>query len=203
MQPLASWRISYDDESDSSHSVMRQDASDEELICRVAEGDQASYRLLVERYMPKAYAVAYRVLFNKNEAEDVLQEIWTKVWVHAASWDRNRAKFSTWFYRMLVNACIDSRRRKRMYPIDAAMDVIDTSASVEDQAAGKQATQHVKQALDSLPDRQKLALTLCYYEGFTNEQAAEMMGVHIKALEGLMVRARKTLRERLAFLGES
>ena len=80
-------------------------------MTRVADGDAAAFRLLVERHLPRGHAIARRVLQTEADAEDALQEAFTKVWVHAPRWRPGRAAFSTWLYRIVVNACLDAARR--------------------------------------------------------------------------------------------
>jgi len=182
---------------------MRPDDSDELLMGRIAAGDRQAFHRLAERYARRAHAVAQRLLFNRTEAEDVVQDVFIKLWVHAPDWDEAKAKFSTWFYRVLTNACIDvQRKRKKMVGLDDAMEIVDTAIGTEQRLVNAQTEKQVKQAIALLPDRQQVALTLSYYEGFSNQQAADIMGVHVKALEALLVRARKTLRRTLAGLIE-
>lgn len=180
---------------------MEQD-TDEALMGIIASGDRRAYERLVARYARRAHAVAWRMLGNASEAEDIVQESFIKVWVNAPAWKREKAKFSTWFYRLLTNACIDLRRKKPFVALDETHEQADTDASAEEQLQQKQQAGFVARAIAQLPERQRTALILCYYEELSNNHAAEVMGVHIKALEALLVRARATLRESLAPLAQ-
>ena len=176
---------------------MLHERSDEELMRQVMQGHGLAYEVLVRRHIKRAYAVAVRVCGNPAEAEDIAQEAFTKLWVSAATWKEGKAKFSTWFYRIIVNECMDRlRARKPTVEIDAET-MVDARPNAEKQLGQSQMEKQVKSAVDALPDRQRLAMSFCYYEGFSNQQAADIMGMNIKALEGLLVRAKKTLRHTL------
>jgi RNA polymerase sigma-70 factor, ECF subfamily len=174
---------------------MREDISDENLMQRVAAGDHLAFRLLVERHAAKAHAVAQRLLFSASEADDLVQETCLKLWVHAPSWDAGRARFTTWFYRMLTNACIDYRRKKKPVALDDMIEVPDETDGIERHISEDQMAARVKHAVATLSEKQQVALALCYFEGFSNRMAAETMGIHIKALEGLLARARRELKD--------
>lgn len=174
---------------------MLHERSDEELMAQVADGHRLAYEVLVRRHVGRAHAIAARFLGTQVAADDVAQEAFIKLWVHAATWQEGRAKFTTWFYRILANQCTDLKRtRKPMAEIELEL-LPDDRESAEQQLMLSQEQARVKAALDTLPERQKLALVLCYYEGFSNQEAADIMKVNIKALEALLVRGKRTLRE--------
>ncbi len=168
-------------------------------MARVATGDAGAYRLLVERHLGRAHAIALRVVGNRADAEDAVQGAFTKVWVSAPSWQPGRAAFTTWLYRIIVTTSIDTiRRRRGEIDADAALEELpDEGPGSEAQVAAAQEAERVRAAVAALPARQRVAVTLCYFEEFTNPEAAQIMGVHVKALEGLLVRARKLLRRTL------
>lgn len=166
-------------------------------MSRVAEGDAAAFRMLVERHLPRGHAIARRMLWSEIDAEDVLQEAFTKVWVNAARWRPERAAFSTWLYRIVVNTCLDAARRRRPEIGAEAIEetLVDTAPQGEARFGAEQNARRVRAAVQRLPARQRMAVTLCYFEEFTNPEAAAAMGIHVKALEGLLVRARRSLRQ--------
>ena len=199
MQRLASWRI-VQAETVTPRESMRQDVSDEILMQRVAQGDHLAFRLLVERHAARAHAVARRLLFGAPEADDIVQDVYTKLWVHAGRWDGQKARFATWFYRMLVNSCIDYRRKKKPQAGLDMHEMEDGRESAEQALAASQQSDQVRRAMEALPLRQRIAIVLCYYEGLTNQAAAEAMHIHIKALEGLLARGRAALKSSLQSL---
>ncbi|MFQ5346234.1 MAG: RNA polymerase sigma factor [Rhodothalassiaceae bacterium] len=173
--------------------------SDETLVGRVAVGDRMAFALLVRRHADRFLAMAERVLGDRTEAEDVLQDAFSRFWVHAGRFDPKAARFTTWFYRVVANACTDRlRRRGRTRPLPEGWDTADEgTVGAEAAIAQTQQAVAVRRALDGLPARQRLAVTLCYYEDLTNREAADILGVSVKALESLLVRARRQLRTTL------
>jgi RNA polymerase sigma-70 factor (ECF subfamily) len=167
---------------------------DDELLTLAGAGDQRAYRLLVARHLPRVLSMARRITGNAAEAEDVAQDAFLRVWQKSPDWQEGDARFSTWLYRVVVNLCVDRRRRKPMAPIEAAGDPEDPTPSAESQMADDQRNRHVADAVATLPDRQRTALVLTYYEELSNAAVAEVMGVSVSALESLLVRARKALR---------
>jgi RNA polymerase sigma-70 factor (ECF subfamily) len=174
-----------------------QSADDDALLMRAGTGDQRAFKVLVSRHLPRAISLARRMTGNATEAEDVAQEAFLRVWQKASAWRSGDARFSTWLYRVVVNLCLDRRRKKTMVPLEAAGDPSDPAPSVELKLVEDQRTRIVTEALATLPDRQRTALVLTYYEELSNIAAAEVLGVSVSALESLLVRARKALRAEL------
>ncbi len=163
-----------------------------------------AFNQLVRLHLPRAYAIARRILTRDGEAEDAAQEAFTKIWVNAKDYAPEKAKFTTWMHRIVMNVSLDMARKKRPMAVEdevlqAVPDERDTAEAI---VAEREESALVQAAIAELPAQQRAAITLCYTEEYTNAEAAQMMGVHIKALEGLLVRARKTLRERLKDLGK-
>ena len=181
---------------------MERGEEDNELMARVAQGDKDAFQLLVTRYVSRAHSMAQRVVGSKEDSEDVVQDAFTKVWVQAVRFDPVRATFSTWFYTILSNTALDLLRRRggKAHPSDVAVEGL--VGGTEDQDARMirvEESGRVRKAVQSLPDKQRIAVVLCYFQELTNQNAAAVMGMHIKALEGLLGRARQKLRE---WLGE-
>ena len=171
--------------------------SDEALLGLIQDGDKNAFAVLVKRYSDKTYRVVYRAVFNKNDAEDIVQEAFLKLWDKPHLWRREReVKFSTWFYRVVVNLSIDRNRKKKPLPLKEGAPIVDGSASVVDMLDEKERRQVIKEFLLELPEQQQVALNLCYYEGISNREAADIMGMGLKALESLLVRAKRGLRKR-------
>lgn len=170
---------------------------DEELVARVAAGDRTAYALLVERHADRQLGFACRVLSNREAAEDVVQEAFLKLWTHAGRFNPAAAKFTTWFYRVVMNRCLDVKRRKRPVALPEDYDAIDDAPVSDEALAAKQRAEAVRKGLDGLPERQRVAVSLFYFEGLRAREAAEVMEVGIKAFESLLVRARKQLAKDL------
>jgi len=181
---------------------MTAESSDDGLLARVAEGDRRAYAQLMDRHIDRAFGLARRVLGNKSDAEDVVQDAFLKVWQKAGQWQPGRAQFSTWLYRVVVNRCLDLKRK----PVNAALDNVaeqsdDRPGAYEDIEARQRQAQ-IAAAVAELPERQRTAVALSYTAGLSNTQAAETMEISVKAFESLLVRAKRELRERLAGDGE-
>lgn len=168
----------------------------------VAQGDKAAFDRLVRRYLGRACAMAGR-FGGLCEAEDVAQEAFLKLWINAPSWKPGKAKFSTWFYRIVMNAGIDRFRARKPSGVAEWDNIPDPAASADNLVFARQERQAVMGAVLRLPEKQRVAVTLCYSKGLTNQDAADIMGIHIKSLEGLLSRARKSLKDELKELREA
>ncbi len=171
---------------------------DHELLALIQEGNGQAFAVLVERHTERFYRLAYRYLQNKAAAEDVVQDSFLKLWENPTSWqpDRN-SKFTTWFYRVVVNLCFDQQKRKGAVALDEDMPVIDDRASADEAMIRAQEHMILEKEIAALPERQRTALNLCFDEGLTNQEAAEIMGLNLKALQSLIMRAKTTLKERM------
>jgi RNA polymerase sigma-70 factor (ECF subfamily) len=178
--------------------------SDEALVERAGRGDKAAASALVARHTDKIYAVCFRTLRNRSAAEDATQETFLRLWVNASKWRPKGAKFETWLYRVAMNICLDQlRRKKREAPEEAAPERADAAPRQDDQLLAGERRLAVDAALETLPDRQRAAITLCHYQELSNIEAAEIMGVSVDALESLLARGRRALRDRLLPMRES
>lgn len=171
---------------------------DAPLIARVALGDADACRAIVERHMGRTFALARRMLGNDHDAEDVVQETFLRVWRHAARWEPGRARFDTWLYRVTLNLCYDRLRRRREITMDTMPEVADPAPSVIDQHHAGDVVAAVERGMASLPVRQRTAIVLCHYQGLSNAEAAELLAVSVEALESLLARGRRSLKQLLA-----
>lgn len=177
--------------------------NDEALMARVVARDHPAFAALVRRHSPKFYAVAYRSVMNKGDAEDIVQEAFVKLWNKPDAWDpRRQAKFTTWFYQVVVNACIDHARKHKPLQLPENYDIEDTRDNVVEAMAEDERNRAVTNALKALPENQRMALNLCVYEALPQKEAAQVMGISVKALESLLVRAKEQLKRRLGVESE-
>ena len=196
-----------------------QEDSDDALMRRAGSGDKAAFALLVRRHLARATALAQRITGNRSDAEEIVQEAFLRCWQKAPEWrpverpandraandrggDGATAQFGTWLYRVLVNLCLDRRRRPQPVGIEAADTVADSGADGFDETARGETSRRVQAAMAQLPERQRAALALCYFEGLGNIEAAATLDISIGALESLLVRARRALRDALGDLAE-
>lgn len=176
-------------------------AEDETLMLATGRGDRTAFALLVHRHLGRAGAIAGRMLGSAAEAEEVVQEAFLRVWQKAPSWKPDGgARFSTWLVRVLVNLCIDRRRRARYVPLEEAPEMTDPAPGADEALATAERRRRVETALTQLPDRQRAAVVLSYYEGLSNAEVAGALEVSVGAVESLLVRARRSLARLLGDL---
>ena len=140
--------------------------------------------------------VAYRMLQDRAEAEDVTQETFLRAWKQLPDW-QPRAKFSTWACTVALNLCRDRSRKKKPVLMDELPERVDTALRPEEALASQQGIEGIAEKIAALPERQREALTLCALEGMSNIEAAAAMDVGVRALESLLARARRSLRASL------
>ena len=172
------------------------EASDEDLMARIAGGDEPAFRLLARRYAVRAVGLARRIIGNDADAEEVVQEALLRVWTNAPRW-RPLAAFRTWFYRVVLNLCLSRRRRAPFLPLAAAGDPPDPSADVAAAAERDETDRRIAAAIGDLPDRQRAAIVLTYYEGLSNAETAAILETSVSSVEALLVRAKRSLRDKL------
>lgn len=180
----------------------RGEPGDEALVVRVAAGDRRAYALLVDRHLDRTVTIARRVLGSQAEAEDVAQEAFLRLWQNAGRFRPDSgARFTTWFYRVTMNLCLDHQRRPKGSALDDAGDPQDPAPDAEANLVRSRTAAAVAAAIQELPERQRAAITLTYDAGLSNAEAARTLDVSVKAFETVLVRARRALRTRLAGWG--
>jgi RNA polymerase sigma-70 factor, ECF subfamily len=170
--------------------------SDHELMARAGQGDGSAFQALARRHAGRAVALARRILRNDALAEEIAQDALLRVWINAPRW-RPEAAFRTWLYRIVVNLCLNAKRRPEPLPLDAADHVADPAPQADVQLEQRERDRRLAVAIDALPDRQRAAIVLTYQEGLGNAEAAAVLDVSLSGLEALLVRAKRTLRTTL------
>jgi RNA polymerase sigma-70 factor (ECF subfamily) len=171
--------------------------ADEALLTWSAQGDRRAFDEIVTRHGPFALRVAMRVLSDPLLAEDVVQDAMLRAWSQAGRFDPDRARFTTWLYRIVVNLCIDQKRRVGPDPIPEDFDAVDPAAGTDEMMEASERQAALVGALRTLPARQRVAMALVYDEGLSGAEAARILGLSAKAVERLLARARTYLREQL------
>ena len=173
------------------------DLTDEEIMRETARGDANAFHQLLIRYEKRVFALAWRLCGDQTAAEDLTQETFLRIWRSAGSW-QPEAKLGTWIYRVLYNLFIDGRRRFKGQTEELNENICSEEDSPEQALIKRRDAQDVAQALIDLPERQKEALVLCYYQDMKAKDAAEILSVSQSALEALLFRARQALKDRLS-----
>ena len=187
---------------------MKSDLSSEELMARVAKGDDEAFEILVTRHQTSILNLIYHFVGDRTQAKDLAQEVFLRVWQTAKSYEP-KAKFTTWTYRIATNLCFNelkAARRRRWFPFyrseedneNAVEDTYsDGSPTAEDLLLAKERSRQISEALQGLPDNQRMALILKRYDDLSYEEIGRIMGCSVSAVESLLVRAKKTLQEKL------
>ncbi|MEO1024070.1 MAG: RNA polymerase sigma factor [Pseudomonadota bacterium] len=177
-----------------------EDAPDAALLVAFANGDASAGRVLVARLGPKLFGHAFRVLGDRGEAEDVVQDAMIKLWKIAPEWQQGEAQVSTWAYRVVANLCTDRLRRRRtrnQVDIDVVAEPEADMMSAVEQMTETARADALQSALSALPDRQRQAVVLRHLEGFSNPEIADILGVGVEAVESLTARGKRALKAAL------
>ena len=173
----------------------RQDDSDEALMARVARGDERAYRVLARRHLPAMLGLARRILGNAADAEDVAQEAMLRVWTHAPRW-QPLAALRTWLTRVVVNLCLDRKRRAPWVALEAAGEVVDPAPGAAEQSETEERDRRLAARLPAAgapAQRHRAHL----WDGMSNAQVAEILDTTVSAVETLLVRGKQNLRRAL------
>ena len=173
------------------------DDSDEALMARIARGDERAFRALASRHLPVMLGPARRILGNAADAEDVAQEAMLRVWTHAPRW-QPLALLRTWLTRVVVNLCLDRKRRAPWVALEAAGEIVDPAPGAGENAERDERERLVAGAIAELPARQRTAIVLTYGDGMSNAQVAEILDTSVSAVETLLVRGKQNLRRALS-----
>ena len=172
--------------------------NDENLLKLIIAGDHSAFSELVIRHTKKYYSIAYRVLFSRDDAEDLVQEAFLKIWKNPENWNSSRnVKFTTWFYRVVINLCLDYKKKNKFDTSNNYNEIESHSNTQDGIIDTKRRQELLDKYLLQLPERQQTALNLCFYEGVSNKEAAEIMDINLKALQSLIMRAKTNLKEKL------
>lgn len=181
-----------------SQNFMAEDLyslSDEQLLDLITEGDKTAFSELVMRHSKKIYGIAYRFLSNRDDAEDMVQDAFLKLWHNPEIWNKQyKIKFTTWFYKIVINLSLDYKKKNKPETLGEDMEILADNNKSEEIMENNQKKELVDQFITELPERQQTALNLCFYEGISNKEAAEIMDVNLKALESLIMRAKENLK---------
>jgi len=184
---------------------------DEELIARAQEDDQWAIEEFVCRYHQKAYAIAYYISGDREEAEDLTQEAFLRVFRNIKKF-RGDSSFYTWFYRIVVNTCLDGRRRRRRWEqifsrpgereertkeVPEEQPDMGKASNPMDALSGKQLNLEVRKALMTLPERQRIAFQLKVFHGMSIREIAHVMGSAEGTVKSQLFRAIHSLRTAL------
>lgn len=178
-----------------------------ELVARCQKGDTAAFGRLVTATQGDTYNLAYSVLHNADEAQDMTQEVYLRAW-RALPTFRGESKFQSWLYRITVNVCLNRRRqlRKELLLVDQEDVLAELPArgpSVAEKAAIQDRNQRVWAAVEQLPDKYRLIITLFYQQELSYQEIAALLALPLGTVKAHLNRARKALAGSLRLVEES
>jgi RNA polymerase sigma-70 factor (ECF subfamily) len=187
---------------------MNPTVTDEQLMSSAKSGDQTAFAELVDRLTDHIYGLSFRLLGNNQEAQDITQDTFIRMWESRHRWSP-RAAVSTYAYRIAMNLCLNrlrSRKRWRLFSINPqpnesppTIDLpIDTADSPESIIEQEDLKQHLESAISQLPPRERAAIILRHQKGLSLKEVAKVMDMTAFGVNSLLFRARKRLRELLS-----
>ena len=175
---------------------------DDDLLARIAAGSQGALAQLIARHGRGLRIFATRYLGNPSDAEDVVQDVFITVWKNADRFDPQKARISTWLYKITANRCIDQRRRRFLRSFigldDLDSDPASEAPDAEARVSNRQELSIVRDGIAALPQRQRMALLLKVVADLDVPAITEVMGTSVGSTEQLLVRARRGLRDHMA-----
>ena len=162
---------------------------------RVAAGDEAAFGLLARRHHGRIRRLALKMLRVPAEADDIAQETLVRLWRNAGRWRPEKSRLTTWIYTIVYRLCIDRLRVPRNLPLDEAMDAEEPAPGGLETLIHTEERRQLDKAMQLLQPRQRAALLLFYYEELTGHEAAEALGVSLRAFWSLLHRARESVEQ--------
>lgn len=162
-------------------------------------GDASAFDVLVLRHQKSIQRVCYRFTGNAEDAADLTQEVFVKAYRSLPKF-RGTSAFSTWLYRIAVNACLSFKaaRKNRTEEWDEDHDVVAEGPGVEEMVDARMSADHVRRALDTLPERQRLTVIMKVLEERTHAEVAEILGSNVGTVKANLFFAIRNLRKQLA-----
>ena len=166
------------------------------LIDRIVAGEEALYATLVNKYKSYAYTIAFKVVENRAEAEEVAQDGFIKAFHYLKKFNRE-AKFSTWLYRIVFNQAISYKRKNRQQFESIENSIVEYSDRADSDLMKDDKRVFLSQAMEKLSDADRIAVQLFYLKEYSLEETAEMLGQNINTLKVRVHRARQRLADEL------
>ena len=177
--------------------------TDEELMQRVAKGDKHAFTTLVQVHQNSIINFIWRLMGDNTRAEDLSQDVFLRVWKSAPKYEE-RAKFSTWIYRIAINLCLNKMRTLKIknifltpLPLKRQPQINTDSATPENQLLKAEQTRLVFDILNTLPSAQRIAVTLRFYQGMSYAEISQILDRSIPAVDALLVRAKKNIQKKI------
>lgn len=174
------------------------DLSDDAVLVLYVNGDAKAAGILTRRLAPRLLSYTTRILRDRAEAEDVVQDAMMRLWQMAPKWQQGDAKLSSWLFKVASNLCTDRLRKRRGVGLDEIAEPVDDTPGAADKMMQAERVSALDAALATLPDRQRQAVVLRHIEGLTNPEIADILDVSVEAVESLTARGKRALAASLA-----
>jgi RNA polymerase sigma-70 factor (ECF subfamily) len=171
-----------------------------ELIQSILDGNQQDFKLLIKKFEVNVFRTAIGFLHNKQDAEEITQDVFLKAYQSLSSF-RGKAAFSTWLYRITVNTSLNYLRKKKRkgfwIGLSDFLQIPSKDKQAETIITERLEKTIIQQAIDNLPEKQRLAFVFTRYEELPQKQVAEIMKISEGAVEQLLLRAKNNLKKKL------
>jgi len=171
--------------------------TDPGLMLLIAEGNKSAFTELARRHMLAMHSFAKRFV-RRSEADDIVQEALTRIWLKAGQWQDRGISPRSWLMRIVYNLSMDSIRKQPMLSEQSSDELMATDKAPEQHFEQDLKQQQLNKAMQELPERQRSAIMLTVYHAMTNREAAEVLDVSIDALESLLSRGRRGLKQNIS-----
>ncbi len=170
-----------------------------ELIRKAQKGDLYAFETVLKNYQYYAYTIAFRALTNDDDAKDVVQECFIRIWKSLGSYN-NKVKFTTWMYKIVINLCYDKlRRRKTEYERNEVLDeqLVSSEENPERLLSNKEQAEIIKHISDGLPEKQRMIYVLRDLEELTTDEVSQILEMSVESVKANLSIARKAIRTKL------
>lgn len=192
LDPLAAWSsVARSEEPRDARALER------ELVEACRRGDREAFDQLVLRHQRDIYRLCYRYVNNHEDADDLAQEAFVKAW-RAIPRFRGDSSFSTWLYRIAVNACLNFRAARGPASEELPGTIADPRAGAEARVEDEEEASRVREAVSRLPEKQRATLILRVYHELSHEEVAQMLGSTVGTVKANLFHALANLRKRMA-----
>lgn len=182
--------------------------TEEELVYELKLGNPIAFQELLNLYQKSVIAICYRFLLNEMEAEDIAQEVFLEVYLSIKNFKRE-SKLSTWIFRISTTKSLDELRKRRrkkrissigkIFGLDLVMHLMADPARPDELISEKESFDALQKQLDSLPENQRIALTLSKIDNYNSSEVGEVMGISAAAVDSLVYRAKQSLRRKINY----
>lgn len=170
---------------------------DSDILPALMSGDQTSFNILVDRHVRALSAQASQMLGDIHAAEDITQTVFLKTWQMLPNWQTGNAKLISWMRKVSTNLCLDYLRKHKPIYTDNVPDIASETPDADKQIERKESNRWILSRIETLPERQRAALSLFYYQELSLKESAEIMEISPSAFESLLRRGRAALKSQL------